>query len=336
MVVTLAPADADAQAFAFTQGQYLTFRKSFDGEEVRRSYSICSGIDDGEIRIGVKRVDGGRFSAFANEALKAGDVLEAMPPAGSFHAPLDAEFSRHHLMFAAGSGITPVLGLIRTTLSREPKSRITLVYGNRSANTIMFREELEDLKNTHLGRLSIVHVLKTEQDVDLFTGRITAQKCRDLFARWIDIGSVDLAFICGPEGMMLEVASALREAGIPDERIKFELFATAAQPRGENAPPKPAAASAPTALTVVLDGVAREIAFDRGSQTILEAALAAELDAPYACKGGVCSTCRAKLVSGEVEMDVNYALEDYEVAAGYVLTCQSRALSEKVVVDYDQ
>lgn len=339
VVVTLKPRDEDRANFAFIQGQYLTFRRLLAGEELRRSYSICSGLDDGVLRIGIKRVDGGIFSTWANEELRAGDVLEAMPPMGAFHTSLDASRSRHYLAFAGGSGITPVLGLLRTTLSREPKSRFTLIYANRSANTIMFREELEDLKNEHLGRFSMMHVLESEaQDIELFTGRIDKDKCARLFKHWIDISKVDFAFICGPEQMMLTIAAALREHGVGDDRIKFELFASPHQGSGMR---RVDAAQADTKAgdceaIVTLDGTTRAFKMPKQGQSLLEAALANSIDAPFACKAGVCSTCRAMIIEGQAEMQANHALEDYEVRRGYVLTCQCYPLSDRIVVSYDQ
>jgi ring-1,2-phenylacetyl-CoA epoxidase subunit PaaE len=338
VVVTLNPRAEDRAAFDFTQGQYLTFRRSFEGEELRRSYSICAGKDEGARTVGIKRVDGGAFSTWANEELKAGDMLEAMPPMGAFHTPLKPEEGRHYLGFAGGSGITPVLSLIKTTLAREPKSRFTLVYGNRSVNSIMFREELEDIKNVHLGRFNVIHVLESDaQDVDLFSGRIDAEKCARLFKSWINIAAVDMAFICGPEPMMLAIAAALREHGLRDDQIKFELFASA--PRRAKHVVKAAADGGKAAMcvaTITLDGSTRVIEMAKRGETILDAALGASLDAPYACKAGVCSTCRAMVVEGEVEMETNHALEDYEVRRGYVLTCQCYPLSDRVVVTYDQ
>lgn len=339
VVVTLEPRPEDRGAFAFAQGQYLTFRRSFDGEELRRSYSICSARGDSAIRVGIKRVEGGAFSTFANEALKPGDVLEAMPPMGNFHAPLDPASARHYLLFAGGSGITPVLGILKTLLAEEPDSTATLVYGNRSTASIMFREELEDLKNENLGRLSILHVLESEaQDIDLFSGRVDREKCDRLFAAWIDVASADMAFICGPEPMMLAIAEALKAHGMPEGKIKFELFLSSQPGRAK----RTAAAAAALADTgkrtraqITLDGTTRTIEMEKG-QSVLEAALAADLDAPFACKAGVCSTCRALVLEGEVEMEANYALEDYEVARGYVLTCQCYPLGDRVVVSYDQ
>lgn len=337
VVLTLAP--PPGEDFSFIQGQYLTFRRVFDGEEMRRSYSICAGVDDGILRVGVKKVDGGWFSSWANDELKVGDALEAMKPMGNFYSPLKPAEARRYLAFAGGSGITPMISLVRTILAAEPKSTFTLVYGNRSTSAIMFREELEDLKNVHMGRLSVVHVLESEAaDIDLFSGRLDREKCEALFSRWIDVKDADLAFICGPEPMMLAVSDALKAHGMDEGAIKFELFASAQPGKAK----KKAAASGVAArgktcsATIVLDGAARVVELTKGEQSVLEAALAASIDAPYACKAGVCSTCRAKLVEGEVDMEANYALEDYEVERGYILTCQSRPRTDRIVVDYDQ
>jgi ring-1,2-phenylacetyl-CoA epoxidase subunit PaaE len=339
VVLTLKPRDEDAALFDFTQGQYLTFRRHFDGIELRRSYSICAGKDEGVLRVGIKRVDGGAFSTWAQEGIRAGDVLEAMPPMGAFHIPVDPSAPRHYLAFAGGSGITPILSIIKTVLSREPQSQITLVYANRQIASIMFRDELEDVKNLHLGRLSILHVLESDvQDIDLFTGQIDAEKCEALFEHWIDLNTVDCAFICGPEPMMLTVAAALREHGMADSQIKFELFASG-QPGRLSAPPVTiSAASGASACEamVTIDGATRRFRMAKHGQSLLEAALENSVDAPYACKAGVCSTCRAKVLEGEVEMMANHALEDYEVRQGYVLTCQSFPLTDRLVVSYDQ
>ena len=336
VVVTLKPEDADA--FGFTQGQYLTFRQVIEGEEIRRSYSICAGLDDGVLQVGIKRVEGGAFSTWANEAMKVGDRLEAMPPMGSFHAPLDPSKGRNYLGFAGGSGITPVMSIMKTVLAREPKSTFTLVYANKGVNSIMFREELEDLKNTHLGRLSVIHVLETDaQEIELFTGMVTPEKCAALFRTWIDVEATDLAFICGPEPMMLGIAKALRDHGMDDAQIRFELFASAQPGRLKKKAASKAAKgkNAAAKVSVTLDGATRKFEMAK-DQSLLEAALENALDAPYACKAGVCSTCRCKVLEGEVEMAANHALEDYEVARGYVLSCQSYPLTDTVVVDYDQ
>ncbi|WBU59420.1 1,2-phenylacetyl-CoA epoxidase subunit PaaE [Paracoccus albus] len=339
VVVTLQPRPEDAASFDFTQGQYLTFRRDFDGEELRRSYSICAGRDDGALRVGIKRVDGGAFSTWANEDLAVGMELDAMPPMGRFNTDLDGAAVKHYVGVAAGSGITPVLSIIKTTLKREPKSRFTLIYANRSVNSIMFREELEDLKNAYLGRFSVIHILKSEgQEIDLFTGRIDAEKMQALFDNWIDPASIDTAFICGPEGLMLTVADSLRKAGLDDAQIKFELFASSQPGRAKKkAVSKDAAQSGDaTEAVVTLDGATRTFRMPKQGENLLDAALAADMDAPYACKAGVCSTCRAKVLEGEAEMAINHALEDYEVAQGYVLTCQCYPLTDRIVVSYDE
>lgn len=335
--VTLEP--ADPAAFGFIQGQYLTFRREFDGEEIRRSYSICAGLDDGVLQVGIKRVDGGAFSTWANEELKPGDTLQAMPPMGGFHAPLTPDRPKRYVGFAGGSGITPVLSIIRTVLAREPKARFTLVYANRGVASIMFREEIEDLKNLHLGRFNVIHVLEQDaQDIDLFTGMVTKEKCLDLIRTgWVGTDRLDMAFICGPEPMMLGIAAALKEAGVPEERIKFELFASAQPGR---LPRRAAATDAAkgadrTEAVITLDGATRTIRMDK-DVALLDAALANDLDAPFACKAGVCSTCRCRVLEGEVEMLTNHALEDYEVEKGYVLSCQSYPLTDRVVVNYDE
>ena len=338
VVVTLKPVNGAAEEFDFVQGQYLTFRREFDGEELRRSYSICAGKDDGVLQVGIKRVEGGAFSTWANTELKVGDRLQAMPPMGAFHTPLDPSAHRQYLGFAGGSGITPVLSILKTTLAREPHSRFTLVYANKGVNTIMFREELEDLKNQYMGRLNVIHILETDaQEIDLFTGLVTKEKCAELFQHWIDVENTDTAFICGPEPMMLGIAEALREHGLDDSQIKFELFASAQPGRAKRKQGDTASAAQAnqTQARVTLDGATQTITMPK-DQTILDAALENAMDAPFACKAGVCSTCRCKVIEGEVEMVANHALEDYEVEKGYVLSCQAYPLTDNVVVDYDQ
>lgn len=339
VVVSLMPRDEDRALFDFTQGQYLTFRRDFEGDELRRSYSICAGRDEGVLRVGIKRVDGGAFSTWANEGLAAGDEIDAMPPMGKFYTQIEPEVRKNYIGFAGGSGITPVLSIIKTVLAREPQARFTLVYANRQISTIMFREELEDLKNNYLGRFAVIHVLEGEaQDIDLFTGRIDGDKVKALFRHWIDAKSVDTAFICGPEPMMLAIAAALREHGLSDSQIKFELFASGQPGRAKaKAVSKTAVArGAGVEATVTLDGATRSFTMPRTGETVLDAALAANMDAPYSCKAGVCSTCRCKVLEGEVEMAVNHALEDYEVRAGYALSCQAFPLTDRVVVTYDE
>lgn len=334
VVLTLAP--ETREEFKFTQGQYLTFRRDFDGEELRRSYSICAGRNEGVLQVGIKRVDGGTFSTWANTELAVGDCVEAMAPMGNFYASSSTD-EPHYLAFAAGSGITPVLSILKTALTSEQKSRFTLVYANRNPSTIMFREELEDLKNDYIGRLNVIHMLDDDsQDIDLFQGPVDDKKCKALFDQWIDVGSVSTAYICGPEMMMKTVAASLEDHGLTKDNIRFELFASG-QPGRAKVPAKSA--------TLSRDGVAGKVtiggevrSFNIDPQTsLLDAALKNNLDAPFACKAGVCSTCKAKVLEGDVEMIANHALEDYEVEAGFVLTCQCYPVSSKKVVwDYDQ
>ena len=338
VVLTLKPSADVSDVFEFTQGQYLTFKKDFEGEEIRRSYSICAGKDDGVLQVGIKRVEGGAFSTWANEDLSVGDTLQAMPPMGAFHIAIEPDAKRSYLCFAGGSGITPILSIMRTTLAREPGARFTLVYANRGVNSIMFRDEIEDLKNTYLERLNVIHILKSDtQEIDLFTGRVTEEKCAELFQRWIDIKAIDTAFICGPEPMMLGIASALRAHGLDDNQIKFELFASSQPGRlKRKAVSKSASESqGATDVSVNLDGATRKLQMDQNT-SVLDAVRAQDIDAPFACKAGVCSTCRCRVLEGEVEMAANHALEDDEVAKGYVLSCQSYPISDVLVIDYDQ
>jgi ring-1,2-phenylacetyl-CoA epoxidase subunit PaaE len=338
VIITLAPSVEENDVFMdYKQGQYLTFRKDFDGEELRRSYSICAGKDEGLLQVGIKRVDGGAFSTWVNEDLKAGDKVDAMPPMGAFHTPLEPDRAKNYLGFAGGSGVTPVLSILKTVLSREPKSQFTLVYANKTVSSIMFREQLEDLKNRYMGRLTVIHILEQDaQDIDLFTGLVTGEKCDELFASWIDIKSVDLAMICGPEPMMLGIRDALLKHGLTKDQIKFELFASAQTGRAKRrAESKNAStASEATSVSIRLDGERRMFEMSK-NQTILEAALENNLDAPHACKAGVCSTCMCRVIEGEVDMVTNHALEDYEVEKGYVLSCQSYPISKNLVVDYE-
>lgn len=344
VVVTLQPDAGDATAFEFRAGQYLTFRRDFDGIDLRRSYSICAGPDDGVLQVGIKRVAGGAFSTYANCDLRIGDKLSVMPPMGRFtidptSEPAPATMTqRHYLGFAGGSGITPVLAILRNLLVREPGASVTLVYANRGVNTIMFREELEDLKNIYIGRLVVIHVLESDaQEVELFTGRVDEDKCAALFARLIDVGSVDTAFICGPEPMMRGIVRALEQHGLNPSRIKFELFASGqpGQARQKAQVTQGADITAKLRVSITIDGATRTFDADK-DQRILDIALGHALDAPFSCRAGVCSTCRCRVIEGEVEMAANHALEDYEVRRGYVLSCQAYAISDRIVVDYDQ
>lgn len=333
VVLTLEP--DDPVAFRFTQGQYLTFRKEFDGTVLRRNYSICSGADDGTLQVAIKRVDGGAFSNYANEDLQVGDRLDAMPPMGNFYSDIAPDTAKSYLGFAGGSGVTPVLSILRTALTREPHSTFTLVYANRAVHTIMFREELEDLKNRFMERLTIVHVLESGQDIDLFSGRIDQDKCDALFKTWIDVSQIDIAFICGPEPMMMAIAEALKTHGLRKDQIKFELFGASQEGLLARKAVASRKTDTGTAAQVTLDGTTHSVEMTK-DQSVLEAALSQNLEAPHACRAGVCSTCKAKVTEGEYEMLINHSLEDYEVEAGFVLTCQCYPLSDTLVVDYDQ
>jgi ring-1,2-phenylacetyl-CoA epoxidase subunit PaaE len=336
VVLTLNPSPESQAAFAFIQGQHLTIRARIDGEEVRRSYSICSAVGE-PIRIGIKKISGGHFSTWANEKIVVGQELDAMAPSGNFYAPLHPDNARNYVGFAAGSGITPLLGIIKTTLATEPRSKFTLFYGNRASSTVMFREALEDLKNEFMERFSLVHVLSREQqDIELFNGRLNGEKCDALLDHWIDPKSIDFALICGPQDMMTQIAESLQAHGLLKSQIKFELFAASQPTRPPRATPSAEAGSGGQCeATIIMDGRARTFAFPK-NMSLLEAASREGIEAPFACKSGVCSTCRAKLIEGEVDMDANFALEDYEVARGYILTCQSFPVTDRIVVDYDK
>ncbi len=337
IAVTFAVPPELQQSFQYQQGQHLTLRTHIDGEDVRRSYSICSAVQDNRLRVAIKRTPGGLFSMWANEALKPGAVLDVMPPMGHFNVPLDPANRKQYMAFAAGSGITPMLSIIKTTLMTEPHSRFTLFYGNRASSSVIFKGELGDLKDLYTDRLNIVYVMSREQqDIDLFNGRITKDKAREFLRLWVKVEDYDTAFICGPEDMMHGVSEALQEAGMSKSDIKVELFA-ASIPKHQHKPRAAADLGAGlTEVTVVMDGNHSTFMMDKDKESILDAGLRAGIDMRYSCKGGVCSTCRCKVVDGKVDMDVNYALEDYEIARGFVLSCQSFPVTDKVVVDFDQ
>ncbi len=333
--LTFAIPDELSRDYHFAPGQYLTLRTMMDGEEVRRSYSICSGPDDGELRIAVKKVDGGAFSNWAADELKRGDELDVMTPTGRFgvaHAPDQA---RLYVGFAAGSGITPILSIVKGVLAREPQSRFFLFYGNRTAEGMLFREALEELKDRFLERLSVFHVISgEEQDIPILHGRLDGDKVRLLLRSLVPASSVDHVFICGPMGMSEDIEATCRAIGIADDKIHVERFVSEfggkPRPKAVVAPGTPPKAIA----SLIIDGKRREVPVAEG-EAILDAALRAGMDLPFACKGGMCSTCRAKLVEGEALMEVNYSLEPWELKAGFVLTCQARPTSDRVVVDYD-
>jgi ring-1,2-phenylacetyl-CoA epoxidase subunit PaaE len=323
--------------FAFEQGQNITLKKNIDGEELRRSYSICSAPFENELKVAVKKVAGGKFSTFVNDFLKAGDELEVLPPTGKFNTTLQTQNRKQYLAFAAGSGITPILSIIKATLLTEPKSSFTLVFGNRSRSSIIFFEELEGLKNKYLQRFNFINILSREKtDAPINYGRIDNKKLAEL-NKLVNYNSIDEYFICGPEEMIFCTKDFLEQQGIDKRKIHFELFGVKGNKKkaiinwqkeiNDNTPK--------SKITVKLDGRSFDFDLRFNSDTILDAALNQGADLPFACKGGVCCTCKAKLIEGKVEMEVNWGLEHEEVEQGYILTCQSHPVTEKVVIDFD-
>ncbi len=323
------------ELFQYKAGQNLSIRKILNGEEVRRTYSLCSAPQDKEWRIAIKKVPGGAFSTYANEVLIAGEEWDVMPPSGSFTTPFDAQQKKNYLAIAAGSGITPVLSLIKTILATEPKSSFTLVYGNRNRHSILFFETLEALKNKYIDRFTLIHLLSREAtDSPLNNGRVTKEKLTEL-ERLIDYTTVDECFLCGPEAMTLSARDFLEAKGMLRKKIHAELFNS-----GGKSQPVPIAQTAvsgkQTSLKLTLDGRTLDLSIPQdGHTSILDAAIAQGADLPYACKGGMCCTCKAKLLEGQVKMDIHWGLEDEQVANGYILTCQSIPLTDKVRVDFD-
>lgn len=332
--VRFAVPDALRASFAFKPGQHLTLKRVVDGEEQRRSYSLCAGIDDGEWRIGIRELPGGLFSTWANRELRAGDVVEVMPPDGGFCLEPDPASARHVVLIGAGSGITPLLSIAKSVLAREPDSRVSLLYGNRRLSSVMFREALEDLKDAHLGRFALYHVFSREpQEAALFDGRLDTARLERFLDTLLPPATIDEVYLCGPSAMLDALAPALAARGVPEDRIHVERFGTDTLP----APARDAeVASGPEAeISVVADGLRRELRLARHGPSILDAARAAGLDLPFSCKSGVCSTCRARLTAGTVAMDRNFALMKSDLAAGFILTCQAHPTSERVCVDFD-
>ncbi|MDP4301293.1 2Fe-2S iron-sulfur cluster-binding protein [Leptothrix discophora] len=369
VIVTFAVPTGLREAFGFTQGQYLTLRHTVDGQDLRRSYSICAGVDDGELRVGVRKVRGGVFSNWINSALKVGDTLQVMAPQGRFFVPIEPGARRHHLGIAGGSGITPILSILKTVLAREPHSRFTLIYGNRTLQSTMFKEALEDLKNRYLTRLALHHVFSDEQtDVTdgphaaaqlppegahgglgaarrpppINAGLMNRDKLGEFLATLVPAASIDHAYVCGPFQMNDEAEAALLAAGVDESRIHIERFGISQPAAGSAATqvgavihePQPGDAEQ-ARVTLIRDGLSREILFRRDQPSILDAASAAGMELPFSCTSGVCGTCRAKVMEGEVRMERNFALDKAEVAAGHVLCCQAHPLTERVVLSFD-
>lgn len=325
--------------FSYIQGQYLTIKKNINGEELRRSYSICSSPFSGQLKVAVKQVDNGKFSTYANKDLKNGDVLDVMTPMGNFYTELNADNNKNYVAFASGSGITPVLSIIKATLEKENLSKFTLFYGNKNTASIIFLEEIEALKNQYLERFSVFHLLSRENvDVPVLNGRLDKTKCENLIEKGIlNLNQTHEVFLCGPEEMINQVNELLTTKGYDKKQIHFELFTTpTSQAANVKATSETSTSNTKSSkVSVKIDGITYQLEVPYSGDTILDAALKTGADLPFACKGGVCCTCRAKVTSGTVDMDMNFALEDDEVEKGFVLTCQSHPTSDEVFVDFD-
>ncbi len=325
------------EIFKFTEGQHITIRKFFMGEEFRRSYSLCTSPLDNDFRVAVKKMVDGIFSTFANSELKVGDILEVVPPLGKFNTTLDVSNSKNYIGFAAGSGITPVISILKTVLMVEPESTFTLFYGNKNVESVMFREELEALKNKYIQRLSLNYIMSREAiGSPLFKGHINGEKCREFAKTIMYPATIDEVFICGPEAMLIDLKDTLKDLGVPEKHIHFELFATAGIAKKKHDEEVNIEDDVLSEVTLIIDGDEFKFNLKTTDINILDAGLKNGANLPFACKGGVCCTCRAKLLEGKVDMEVNYSLEPDELDAGYILTCQSHPLTKKVVVTYDE
>lgn len=324
------------QEYLFEQGQNITLKAKINGEELRRSYSVCNAPYENELKVAIKKVEDGKFSSYANDVLKAGDEIEVLPPTGKFNTALNPANKKNYLAFAAGSGITPVISLIKATLHTEPNSNFTLVFGNRSRSSIIFFEELEAIKNKYLQRFNLIHVLSREKtDAGVNFGKIDAAKLAAL-SKLINYNGIDEFFICGPEAMIFCVKDFLEQKGIDKNKIHFELFTTAPAKKTKVTATANETSGPKSIITIKADGRSFDVTTVLNSDvTILDAALQQGADLPFACKGGMCCTCKAKLIEGEVQMDVSWGLEHEEIEQGFILTCQSHPKTEKVIVDFD-
>ena len=327
------------EQFQFAQGQNITVKAIINNEEIRRSYSICSSPLENELRIAVKKINNGKFSDYTS-SLDIDDVLDILPPTGKFNTPLNPSNKKNYIAFAAGSGITPVISIIKTTLATEPNSRFTLIYGNKNHNSIIFKEELEAIKNRYMSRFVLHHILSREKtDAPIYTGRITAEKCDELNHKLINIKNEDEFFICGPEQMIFSVEDWLEKKGVEKKKIHFELFTVPGEQPAVGNPQSPFVEKSYedkiSHVTIKQDGISFSFNLRFDGEPILDTAIKQGADLPFSCKGGVCSTCRAKLLEGEVEMEHNYALEPDELEKGFILTCQSHPRTAKVIIDFD-
>lgn len=333
-VVTFDISDELKEAFAYKQGQYLTLKADIKGEEVRRSYSLCSSPIDDQWQVAVKKIEDGRFSTFVNDVLKVGDTLEVMSPNGRFFTEVNPEKKKRYVAFAAGSGITPINSIIKTHLNQEPDSTFSLFYLNQSVQTMILREEIEGLKNQFLGRYELYHFLTKEmRDAPLFNGRFTEEKLQTISEKIIDFKSVDEFFICGPTEMIFMIRDFLYAQGVEESKVHFELFGTPTKTVKKKV--LDVNNKDVSDVSIITNGIRVSFKMTQNGENILDAAMRNNADLPFACKGGVCCTCKAKLIEGVAPMNVNYALEKDEVEQGYILTCQAIPKSSKIVVDFD-
>ncbi len=324
------------ETFAYKQGQYITFVKDFEGEELRRPYSICEAPSSGEVRVAIKQIQDGRFSTFANQTLQIGDTLDVMPPMGNFTTDVSPSNENRYIFFAVGSGITPIISNIKTILEVEENSRVVLLYGNRNSDSIIFKEEIEDLKNRYLNRFEIYFVLSKDIDVPVsLRGRIDVDKC-ETFEKISPLKGANGYYLCGPEEMILSVSDWIEKSGTDRSKIHFELFSTGKQTTNKVEESKIKLTTGTALVDVIIDGETVQFELEKDGKSIMDAALDAGADVPFACKGGVCCTCRAKVIEGDVNMAVNYALQPDEVENGFVLSCQSHPVTDRVVLDFDE
>tara|TARA_B100000508_G_scaffold141093_1_gene146523 strand:- start:26867 stop:27946 length:1080 start_codon:yes stop_codon:yes gene_type:complete len=331
------PADL-AEAYQYKPGQYLTLREEIKGEDVRRSYSICSGANENELRVAIKKVTDGRFSTYANEILKEGDELKVMTPIGGFTTEFDKNTSKSYVFFAAGSGITPVISLIKSILHTSPNSDVTLIYGNKGIESVIFREELENLKNEFMDNFSLLHVFSREKiGNSLQDGRLDEDRILKIYHALLEGQEIDEVFVCGPEPIIYAVKDAFGKLGFEKNKVHFELFTTPGEKDANKSKVqhRDQGPRIDANVKVILDGEETLLDLDSDGDSILEAAQKAGADVPFSCKGGVCCTCKAKVLEGTAKMDVNYALEDDEVEDGYILTCQAHPTSDELIVSFD-